>query len=311
MSGEDDRRIPWPDGLRCPVVFSFHVDAESLLLEVDPENANRPITLSQGTYGPRLGVPRILRLLERRGLRASFFIPGISAERHPYVVESVVAAGHELGHHGYTHRRPDSLSPEEEEEELVKGREVLERQSGQRIRGYASPSWEYSMSTISLLRKHGFEFACDAMDEDIPYYAHVDGRPTDLIELAIHWVLDDGPLYWFNLMPPIHFGGPFAEGSRVLELWTDEFDALYAEGAYFHLTMHPFLTGRASRIRTLDKLIEHILGHPGARFCTAGEVADMYRAAVTPEQGRAGAWRPARGDPAPQPVRVDGVPILG
>jgi peptidoglycan/xylan/chitin deacetylase (PgdA/CDA1 family) len=287
------------------------VDAESLLVDVDPDNVRRPITLSQGTYGPRLGVPRILRLLERHGLRASFFVPGITAERHPYAVEQVVAAGHELNHHGYTHRRPDSLSPEEEEEELVHGREVLERMSGQRIRGYGSPSWEYSESTISLLRKHGFEYACDAMDEDIPYYVYLDGEPTELIELAVSWVLDDGPLYWFNLMPPIEMGGPFAERSRVLELWRDEFDALYEEGAYFHLTMHPFLSGRASRVKTLELLVEHILGHPGARFCTAGEVADMYRVAVQPKQGRAGAWFPARGDDAPRYVSVDGVPLLG
>ena len=168
----DDRRVPWPNGIQCPVVLSFHVDAESIFVDMDPENARRPITVSQGTYGPRLGVPPVLRLLERHHVSASFFVPGISAERHPYVVEGVVAGGHELVHHGYTHRRPDSLSADEEEEELLKGREVLERQSGQKIRGYGSPSWEYSESTVPLLLKHGFAFACDAMDEDIPYYVY-------------------------------------------------------------------------------------------------------------------------------------------
>jgi peptidoglycan/xylan/chitin deacetylase (PgdA/CDA1 family) len=307
----DDRRVPWPDGVRCPVVLAFHMDAESLLLDADPDNAGRPITVSQGTYGPRLGVPRILRLLEKHGLRASFFVPGISAERHPYAVEAIVAGGHELCHHGYTHRRPDSLSPEEEEEELVRGREVLERLSGLRIRGYGSPSWEYSKSTIALLQQYGFEFACDAMDEDIPYYLRVDGQPTDLIQLPVSWTLDDGPLYWFNLMPPLHAGGPYAEPSRVLELWKSEFDALEAEGAYFHLTMHPFLSGRAARIRTLDQFIEYARERESAAFFTAGEVADTYRRTVTREQGQAGAWFPARGDRAPEFVRVDGVPLLG
>jgi peptidoglycan/xylan/chitin deacetylase (PgdA/CDA1 family) len=307
----DDRRVPWPDGIRCPVVLSFHLDAESIFVDIDAGNAHRPITLSQGTYGPRLGVPRILRLLERHGLRASFFVPGISAERHPYAVEAIVAAGHELCHHGYTHRRPDSLTAQEEEEELLKGRAVLESFSGQPIVGYGSPSWEYSPSTIALLRKHGFTFACDAMDEDIPYYVHVDGQPTELVELAVHWTLDDGPLYWFSLMPPIDFGGPYAEPSRVLALWKSEFDALHGEGSYFHLTLHPFLSGRASRIATLEQLIEYIVARPDATFRTAGEVADMYRSVVTPEQGRAGAWFPAQGTAAPVPVRIEGVPLLG
>ena len=307
----DDRRVPWPNGIQCPVVLSFHVDAESIFVDMDPENARRPITVSQGTYGPRLGVPRILRLLERHHVSASFFVPGISAERHPYVVEGVVAGGHELVHHGYTHRRPDSLSADEEEEELLKGREVLERQSGQKIRGYGSPSWEYSESTVPLLLKHGFAFACDAMDEDIPYYVYRDRVSTDLVQLAVHWTLDDGPLYWFSLMPPVHSGGPYAEPSRVLALWTSEFDALYSEGSYFHLTCHPFLSGRPARVNTLDQLITYIKARPGATFCTAGEVNDMYRQVVTPDQGRAGAWFPARGTPAPEFVRVENVPILG
>jgi peptidoglycan/xylan/chitin deacetylase (PgdA/CDA1 family) len=304
-------RIPWPDGIRCPVVLAFHVDAESLFIATDPDNATRPITVSQGTYGPRLGVPRILRLLREHEIKTTFFVPGITAERHPYAVEAIVADGHEIGHHGYTHRRPDSLSLTEEDEELGRGLEVLRRLSGQEIRGYASPSWEYSTNTIALLQKHGFSYACDAMDEDVPYYVHVDDSPTDLVELPVSWTLDDGPLYWFGLLPPLHMGGPYAEPSRVFELWSSEFDSLYEEGAYFQLTMHPFLTGRAVRIKNLGRLIEHIETFPGAAFRTAGEVAAMYRAEVTPEQGKPGAWWPAAGSVAPTPRRVDGVPLLG
>ena len=91
-----DRRIPWPDDVQCPVVLCFHVDAESLLIAVDHDNARRPITLSQGTYGPRLGVPRILALLRKYDLKASFYFPGITAERHPYSVEAIVSDGHEI-----------------------------------------------------------------------------------------------------------------------------------------------------------------------------------------------------------------------
>lgn len=300
-------RIPWPDGLQCPVVLCFHVDGESLLVSVDAENAKRPITLSQGTYGPRLGVPRILELLRKYNLRASFYFPAITAERHPYALEAIVGDGHEIGVHGYTHDRPDSFDLEREEEELTHAKEVLERLSGQTMRGYISPAWEYSTNTVELLQKHGFDFACDAMDEDVPYYLP---GASSFVELPINWTLDDAPLYWFNLLPPLSYGAPYAEPSRVFELWTSEFEALYEDGAYFHLTMHPFLSGRGARIKTLERLIQHIIQHRGVRFCTTGEVADMYRSVVTPDQGRPGAWYPARGDRAPEITRVDNVPLL-
>jgi hypothetical protein len=157
------------------------------------------------------------------------------------------------------------------------------------------------------LLKHSFAFAADAMDEDIPYYVYRNGKPTDLVELVVHPALDDGPLYWLGP----DSGGPAAEPTRVLALWTSEFEALYFEGSYCHLTLHPFLSGRAARINTLDQFISHIKTRPGAAFCTAGEVNDMYRSVVTPEQGRAGAWFPGRGTPAPEFVPVENVPRLG
>ena len=311
MPGPDAPRVPWPNGIRCPVILHFDVDAESIFVALDPENTRRPVTISQGTYGPRLGVPRILSLLREYDLRASFYIPGISAERHPYAVEAIVAAGHEIGVHNYTHRRPDALSLEEEDEELGKAIEVLERMSGQKMRGYISPAWEYSENTISLLRSHGLRFACDAMDEDIPYYMHIDGAPTDFVQLPMTWTLDDGPLYLFGLLPPMSYGGPYAERSRVLELWSAELEALHGEGAYVHLALHPFLSGRASRVKTIEEFIKIAMELPGIRFCTTGEVYDMYTGLIPQEQGKPGAWFPASGSAAPTVNRVDGVPLFG
>jgi peptidoglycan/xylan/chitin deacetylase (PgdA/CDA1 family) len=304
------RRIPWPDGIQCPVVLNFHMDAESLLIATDPENVTRPITLSQGTYGPRMGVPRILGLLEKYGIKGCFYIPGISAERHPYAVEAInAAARHEIGVHGYTHTRPDALSPQDEEAELARGIEVLQKMTGRKIRGYISAAWEYSPSTVRILRKLGIEYASDFMDEDIPYYLQVDGQSSDFVALPVSWTLDDAPLYWFGLLPPVDYGGPYTEPSRAFELWSSEFDALYDEGAYFHLTMHPFLTGRACRIKTLERLIQHIMQRPGVKFCTCAEVVDMYRSVVSQEQGKPGAWFPAESSPEPQFVVVDGAPM--
>ncbi len=306
---ESERRVPWPDGVQCPVVLNFHPDGEALAVAVDKDNAKRPNTQTMYTYGARIGMQRILRLLRNYEIKASFYWSAIQAERHPYAIDWVVTEGHEIGCHGYTHDWPNWLDAETETAHLDKQLEILTRLSGSRPRGYISPGWEYSEQTLRLLLDRGFEFSGDWLGEDIPYYVELDGKQTEFVAIPSSWTLDDAPLYWFALYPPLSFGAPYAEPSRVLELWTSEFDALYEEGAPYHLTLHPFLIGRGCRIKTLEKLIQYILERPGAKFCTMADLADMYKAVVTPEQGRPGAWYPTISGEAPRVVPVDGVPI--
>jgi peptidoglycan/xylan/chitin deacetylase (PgdA/CDA1 family) len=177
------------------------------------------------------------------------------------------------------------------------------------MRGYSSPAGEYSPRTVEIMRKHGLEFGADGFDDDVPYYLYVDGQPTGLVQIPLSWTLDDAPLYWFNLLPPLFYGGPYAEPSRVYEIWTTEFDALYEEGCCYHLCMHPFLSGRGARVKTLERVIQHILLRPDARFCTLAELNDMYRAVVPPDRGRPGMWNAVTGTPR-EARQVDGVPIL-
>ena len=158
----------WPNGARGAVAFTFDFDAEEVWIGDDPENANRPGVLSQGTYGAKVAVPLILELLARHGLRQTFFIPGRVAERHPQRVREILAAGHEVGHHGYTHTSPAKLSPADEEAELVRALDVL-RGLGADPVGYRSPSWEFSPETIGLLGKHGFAYSSNYMDDLHPY----------------------------------------------------------------------------------------------------------------------------------------------
>ena len=149
--------------------------------------------LSQGTYGAKVAVPLILELLERHGLRQTFFVPGRVAERHPERVREILAAGHEVGHHGYTHTSPADLTPQAEEDELVRALDVL-RGLGADPVGYRSPSWEFSPATIGLLQRHGFRYSSNYMD-DIRPYLHPGGS---LVELPIQWLLDDAPHFWFS-----------------------------------------------------------------------------------------------------------------
>ena len=139
----------WPDGMRCAAAFTFDFDAEEAWLGEDPANADRPGVLSQGTYGAKWGVPLVLELLAQHGVRATFFVPGRVAERYPGRIEEIVAAGHELAHHGYTHTSPTTLTRDQERTELVKGLEVLRAFSPEVI-GYRSPSWDFSVNTEEL-----------------------------------------------------------------------------------------------------------------------------------------------------------------
>jgi peptidoglycan/xylan/chitin deacetylase (PgdA/CDA1 family) len=139
-----------------PVLLTFDLDAESALLARDAANANRPVTLSRGQYGPRRGLPRLLELLRRQAIPATFFVPGWVVERYPAAVEAILRGGHELAHHGYTHVPPADQSPEEEEAALVSGIDCIRRASGRPPDGYRSPSWEFSAVTLDLLRHYGF-----------------------------------------------------------------------------------------------------------------------------------------------------------
>src|SRR5215472_8704165 len=158
----------WPEGARCAASFTFDFDAEEVWIGENPANANSPGVLSQGTYGAKVAVPLILELLARHGVQATFYIPGRVAERHPERVAAIVAAGHEVAHHGYTHTSPHQLTREQEEHELVRGLEIL-RGFGAEVTGYRAPSWDLSAHTLDLLQEHGIAYSSNLMDDIRPY----------------------------------------------------------------------------------------------------------------------------------------------
>lgn len=276
-----ERRVPWPDGIQMPVVLMFDMDADAIFIAEDPDIVpQKPVVLSQGEYGPRVGVPRILHLLDKYGIQASFFIPGYCIDKYPATVEEIYERGHEIANHMYTHKRNDFMEPEEEEGEIVRSIESLGHLLGIRPRGYKSTAWEYSPVTLKILRRHGFVYDSSGMANDIPYYLEVEGEETDLVEVPIHWILDDAPFFWFNVYPKINFGSPISQPSKVFEIWAEEFEGLYEEGACYSLTMHPFIIGRPYRMRMLEKLIRHMRQRPGVAFMRAIDVAETFKRVV-------------------------------
>jgi peptidoglycan/xylan/chitin deacetylase (PgdA/CDA1 family) len=252
-----------PGDARCAVAFTFDFDAEEVWL-AHPENADRPGVLSQGTYGAKVAVPLILELLEHAGVRATFFVPGRVAERYPERVEAIVAAGHELGHHGYTHRGPSTLGAEEEERELVRAKEILEG-FGAEIVGYRSPSWDFSPRTLQFLTGHGFRYSSNLMD-DIRPYRHEGG----LVELPVQWLLDDAAHFWFG---PDDWTKTIATTEHVRQLWEEEFLGLRELGGTCVFTMHPQVIGRPSRLRFLRRLIDFVRSHDDVWVAACADIA--------------------------------------
>ena len=195
-------RIRWKSGARCAVCLTFDVDGESLWISRDPSLAHRPIHNSMGAYGPKVGIPRILKMLKRNGAPGTFFIPSWTVEKWPKMTEAIVKAGHEVGHHGHLHEKPYQMADAEREEELiVRALEILRRETGQKITGSRTPSCDPSVHTMALLKKHGLFYHSNLMDDDWPYY-----HPCGLVELPTKWTLDDFLFFGFSSNPPLGHG---------------------------------------------------------------------------------------------------------
>ena len=264
----------WPDGTSAAACFTFDVDAESPILFERPESAGWLDVMSHQAYGPRTGVPRILRILDRQRIRATFFIPGYTADRWPAVVRAIRDAGHEIGHHGYLHEGARSAADAEtEESRLLRGLEALDRVAAIRPAGYRAPMWELSYRLPALLAKHGFTYDSGLMDADHPYRLATGPDPgaPSIVELPGHWSLDDWEPY--NYLPGITGSGVIASPRDVVARWTLELEALVEAGGLFMLTNHPFISGRASRSVALEGLIERARSIDGLWIASAEEIA--------------------------------------
>jgi peptidoglycan/xylan/chitin deacetylase (PgdA/CDA1 family) len=259
----------WPKGARVAVAISFDVD-----------NATVPLSrgllgsedLTRGMYGAVDGVPRILRVLERQGVPASFFIPAVSAKLNPEVVEAILAAKvHEIGVHGWIHEHLGVLNDAKEERRLLEmSIETLSNMIGKRPVGYRAPSWAMSRFTMGQVKDAGFLYDSSLMASDDAYEVAIDGNATGVIELPIERILDDAPYYGAA-------NGSLPSPELVDQIYRAEFDVAYREGGLYVLTMHPHYTGHRSRALWLEKLIEYMKSKPGVWFATHEEVAKYLK----------------------------------
>jgi peptidoglycan/xylan/chitin deacetylase (PgdA/CDA1 family) len=265
----------WPDDIQCVALLTFDVDGVSSWLNRNADFANYPSLLSMAEYGPSVATPRILDMLDAQGIQASFYIPGFVAETHPDLVRNIANRHHEVAHHGYLHEPPATMTPAQEEEVLIKGISILGELTGEAPVGYRSPSWELSPVSLDLLAKHNFRYDSSLMGDDAPYLLSTDIPDRDIVEVPIHWLLDDAP--HFAYAPAANRLGPMRNPDEVYTSWAAEFEGLYRYGSAFNLTMHPQYIGRPGRLLMLERLIAHIRSFPNVEFMRVVDVAEMWQ----------------------------------
>lgn len=258
----------WLNGARVAVCLSFDVDNETVWLR----NADSSIGgLSQGEYGSRVALPRIIKLLDKYNIPASFFIPAVSLMIKPDMANLIMKSGrHEIGVHGWIHEKNSMLPENEERELLIKSIEYLNKVTGTKPVGYRAPSWNFSPSTLKLLMELGFIYDSSLMSDDYPYEINADGKPTGIVELPIEWILDDYPL--FNPL-----GNVYDSPRSALNVFIDEYEEAYKGGGVFVLTMHPHVIGHRSRIVILEELIKYINAKGNVWFATHRQVAEYVK----------------------------------
>ena len=269
-AGRSLQPAAWPGGARVAVLLSFDADNETVALRFGEPNAG---SLSQGQYGSRQGLRRVVKLLDAHKIPATFFIPSVSLALAPEMAQLIKQSGrHEFGVHGWIHEMNATLPDSAERALLGKAIAELTRMTGVKPTGYRAPSWNYSPNTLSILRDLGFRYESSLMADDSPYELLQNGAPTGLVELPVEWILDDAPLFDPR-------GNSYSPPRDVARVWMDEFDRAYDEGTMFLLTMHPHITGHRSRIVALEQLIAHIESKGAGRvwFATHGEAAEYVR----------------------------------
>ncbi len=258
----------WPNGAQVAVCLSFDVDNEALWRK-NP----LPVPLSEGEYGATTGLLRVLALLDKQQIPASFYIPAMSVMLHPEMVPAILKSGrHEIGVHGWVHEEYPLVDDAAKEQQLLaQSIDYLTKATGKRPVGFRAPSWAYSPHTLEQVQKANFLYDSSFMGMDEPYELVSNGKPTGLLELPISWIADDYPYYEPKA------GGSLPSPDAVFQIYKAEFDGAYQDRTMFILTMHPHISGHRSRIVQIEKLVKYMKSKPGVWFATLEQIATYVK----------------------------------
>ena len=268
-----DKRDVWPDGNRCCVCLTFDLDAEWVFMGNIPETANMPRRLSLGEYVWNANIiPRMLDLLDEHGVKATFFVPGINASKHPDVMELIHNRGHELACHGWKHENIADLPREEERKRIMRTADAIEEAAGARPVGNRTAGGELSPNTLDLLWKNGFIYDSSLRGSDLPYRLKAPGSDEDgLVIVPSYYEMDD--FHLFADYPGTKYHARMMSPQAGYEIWTNAFDGYYKYGLCYTTMFHPQIIGKPGNIMLLDRLLTYIKKFPDVWFATAEEVA--------------------------------------
>ncbi len=269
----EETHMIWPDGKKCAVMVTFDFDAESMWSSEDTTNLRKPSMLSQGGYGPRRGLGKALEILRDYEAPASFYVPGTTAENHPYAIEAILKDGHEIGHHGHDHLWINPDNPEEEIREMDRGLEAL-KACGVVPTGYRAPAATSSDMTLDLVKQRGFLYNSGFLDDVYPYRHTLKDGSKGPIELPFHWNLDDSAITYFDF----NTQAAILTNDHIFQVWKDEFDVLRDWSGLVNITLHPQLIGRPSRTLLFRRFMEYMRSFDDAWFATGTQVAQAYEA---------------------------------
>jgi len=275
-AGRPYRPQAWKGGARCAVALSFDSDHETNELRDGGKSFGR---MSWGQYGNRVCVPRILKILGRYDIRATFYVPAVAALIHPDEQRRIVDLGHEIGIHGWIHELNSVLPYEAERDLMLRSADTLEKITGLRPVGLRTPSWDFSPNTLAIEKEMGLVYDSSLMADEDCYELLLDGEPTGIVEVPVEWVRDDAVYFMMLRFQSLR---PYTPPKDVLDIFLRELDAAYEDGGLFQLTMHPHIIGYRSRIFILEEVIRHARSRPGVWFATHREVAEWAKAHGVP-----------------------------
>lgn len=292
--------MTWPGGARSAVVVTVDLDGEEFWLRIHPSAADRPKTLSLGTYGIRRGTPRLLDLFDAYDVPATWFVPGHTAERHPETVREIHRRGHEIAGRAMGDETLADLDAAEIGSAVERSGEILRGLTGERPRGFRPPPGRVADGLAPVLAERGVTWTSGMFGDDLPYFLEQDGRPTSVVEVPWRWEHADHPYFAYNSgvvsFPPGR--SRIAGYDAVLAEWTAAFDAYHERGLCFVLVLEPQVIGKPGRLLLLERLLAHIRATPDVWVAPGHAVAGHWRTLATandpahPEHVRATWLRP-------------------
>jgi peptidoglycan-N-acetylglucosamine deacetylase len=264
-----DNPMQWPDGKKCAVAITFDMDSDSILHLDHPQRADTMVSTASMLRYDRIAIPRILKLYERFGIRQTFFIPGWCAEQYPDTVRAIAEAGHEIGHHGYLHEHPNSLSSRDEEYWFMRGLDALERIVGKRPVGFRAPMYNFSKHSATYLKREGFLYDTSLQGDDLPYLLSC--AEGDLVEIPTDWAADDWPHYMHS--PDFNYLMSIKSPDQAMEVYLSLFEAARRYGTLWVSVWHPFVSGRLARLMRIEEMLEYMTGQGDVWFATLEDIA--------------------------------------